>query len=194
MRRDRLASSPASLTLAGHSEAPESGRTRAPLPPKGNEMSPRSASGNGASVRASTVPIKPSSHHLLGRQKNDSGELTPFARAFRAARVAAGVPQVDVARHLRVGPSAIGNVETAKGSGTASVLTEEHVRTAAALFRCDPAPLLAARERSLMSFRLSNLSEEHAETAIALRDAWETATPEMLRRVRTALVRNGDVL
>ena len=127
----------------------------------------------------------------FGTRKHDPSTLTPFARALYAARTHAGETHTSLAAHLGHKPSSIGNAETAIGRSTSHLLSEDAIRAAAVFLRCDPAPLLAARDRSRFSYVLPNLSAEHAETAIALRDAWATLDGVTLARVRAALAGGG---
>jgi transcriptional regulator with XRE-family HTH domain len=120
----------------------------------------------------------------IGTRKRDPNTLTPLAKACYDARVAAAVGRDDLAAAIGVSGGAIAKLESGCGL---FIVSEDTLRAAAAFLRCDPAPLLAARDRSRFSYTLPNLSVEHAETAIALRDAWATLDGVALARVRAAL-------
>ena len=121
----------------------------------------------------------------IGSSKRPSATLAPLARALYTARTSASVTMRTLAEHLGISRAVIGKVEAAQTFG--ATLSEDTLRAAAAFLRCDPAPLLAARERCRISYTLPNLSAEHAETAIALRDAWATLDGVTLARVRAAI-------
>ena len=120
----------------------------------------------------------------MGTRKRDANTLTPLAKACYDARVAAAVSRDDLAAAIGVSAGTIAKLESGYGL---FIVSEDTLRAAAVFLRCDPAPLLAARERCRISYALPNLSAEHAETAIALRDAWATLDGVTLARVRAAL-------
>lgn len=133
---------------------------------------------------------KPGRGCPVGRQKADPATLTPLARALHAVRTKSGVTQIGLAVELGVSPALIANAETARVAGRGFLSTDSIVR-AAEVLGCAAAPLLAARDRSRASFPLPNLSEAHAEAAIALRDAWARLDAETLARI-VAIVGGGQ--
>ena len=105
--------------------------------------------------------------------------LSTLAVALHSARTAAGVTQATLAAHLGVRTACVGMAETSR-TGRIN-LGEEHLRAAASFLGCDPEYLLLARELSRASYALS---QSHAQTAIALRDAWADLPDEAVEKIR----------
>ena len=121
------------------------------------------------------------SHHRFGTQRSTEG-LSTLAVALHSARKAAGVTQAALAAHLGVRTACVGMAETSR-TGRIN-LGEEHLRAAASFLGCDPEYLLLAREMSRASYALPNLSQSHAQTALALREAWADLPAEAVEKIR----------